>query len=551
MTESPGLFRFAAVVCVVYSLAFAAVAYEHVRYPGFTEAMEGDVLQHVARAASGRPIYPPATGEYIPLAYFPGYYYLAAPFYWLFGDDLRGPRLVSCLCSFLAALAFAGIVYQESRSTAASLLTVALFFAGYRIKDENLTTALPDAALLMWLSFAWAMLVGPRTAKRDFAASLFLFAAFWTKQQGALLAAWSFVYMWFVNPVGGRWFGDRRVFALTAILYSVGLAVFFGSSVFGERTFHFTVEVPGGWDRSYVSSIQRFVLVTFLFVPFAWLASGVFAFRDGVRFGALRNALPYLIATTAATCLYTVAATGSSNNHYIPLFSLLEVAAALGTIRILAAGPPPWLPRATAVAGALGVLVAVAAAWKNEDGHPLPLYVAGLLVGVGLLGWLIRKRLGRRELWAAMLLGGQFGASFYLPWDYFPPPRWREALADFRREPEYSNTFAWPDYGAIPTTFGDRAYLCFPSWVALEDVTRSRRADPRDIAPFHERMKDPPKWLITCDKLESIPVWREHATAYQFFRSFGSDFAALPQLCRHWYGGRIYPRFLYRRSENP
>ena len=81
ITESKTLFRFALLICIVYAVGFASIAYEHVRCPGFTEAMEGDVLQHVERAAHGKPIYASATAEYIPLAYFPGYDYLSAPFY--------------------------------------------------------------------------------------------------------------------------------------------------------------------------------------------------------------------------------------------------------------------------------------------------------------------------------------------------------------------------------------------------------------------------------------------------------------------------------------
>src|SRR4051812_42474939 len=98
-------FRVAMLACVLYSAGFISIAYQHVCYPGFTEAMEGDVLQHVERAAHGKPIYTAATSEFIPLAYFPGYYYLAAPFYWIFGDDLGGPRLASCLATFVAAAA--------------------------------------------------------------------------------------------------------------------------------------------------------------------------------------------------------------------------------------------------------------------------------------------------------------------------------------------------------------------------------------------------------------------------------------------------------------
>lgn len=553
MTESKTLFRIALLACTVYTAGFASIAYEHVRYPGFTEAMEGDVLQHVERAAHGKPIYVSATAEYIPLAYFPGYYYFSAPIYWLFGDDLGGPRLVSCLASFIAAAAVGWVVKQESGSASAALFAVALFFAGYRIKDENLTTALPDAALNMWLMLAWSMIVGTRTWKRDLAAVLFFLAAFWTKQQGTLLASWGVLYVILVDR-RGRLGEERdvRVAAPMFLLYALTTGLFIsGFHPFGDRAFHYTIGVPSGWEHAYFSSIQRFILVTFLFVPFAWLAAGCYAFREGFNLRAFRRPLPFAIATTAVTCLYTVSASGSSNNHYIPLFTFLEATAVLGIWKILKDGPPRLLPSAMIVAAVCGCIVAAGAAWKNE-GHSLPLFVAPLLVVAAVVGWALIRRFNSPQWWGWVLLVGQFAASFYLPWNYWPPSSWRTALAEFQSEMlDLDYDVAWPDYGAIPAAFAGGSIHRFPSWVVLEDVTRGRHPDPLDIEPFRERlMKNPPKWLITASPLETIPVWMDSAKDYVLETDYSTRFADLPQLDRHWFGDKIFPRFLYRRAAN-
>ena len=107
---------------------------------------------------------------------------------------------------------------------------------------------------------------------------------------------------------------------------------------------------------------------------------------------------------------------------------------------------------------------------------------------------------------------------------------------------------AWPDYGAIPTSFAGGKIHRFPSWVVLEDVTRGRNLDPADVSPFRERlMKQPPKWVIAADSIESIPVWQEYSKQFTLEIDYGNRFESLPQLDRHWYGSKIYPRYLYRR----
>jgi hypothetical protein len=311
---------------------------------------------------------------------------------------------------------------------------------------------------------------------------------------------------------------------------------------------HFTLGVPSGWERSLFHSVQRFVLVSFLFVPFAWLATFAFAFCDGVARDKFRNPFVFLVATTSLTCLYTMAATGSSNNHYIPLFALLEATTVLGTWRIAREGPPRWLVPALVMVTLFGCLVAAAAAWKNE-GHPLPLFVAPVLIVAAALGWWIRGR-AQAETWALLLLAGQFAASFYLPWDYFPPSDWRTALADFRGELiRLKFDVAWPDYGAVPTALTGMPIHRYPSWVVLEDVARTQHADAADLAPFREQLTArPPAWIVSGEPLESIPVWQEFAKGYTLETDYGSRFASLPQLARHWYGAKIFPRFLYRRS---
>jgi hypothetical protein len=553
MSEPRALVAGAAVVCAIYAASFGSIGYQHVVYPGFTEAMEGDVLQHIQRASHGDEIYPEAGTQFIPLAYFPGYYYLAAPSLWLFGDGLAGPRLCSSLASFVAALAASRIAYLETGRLSPALLATALFFAGYRIKDENLTTALPDAALLMWVMLGWSMLAGERNTFKDLAAVSFFWAAFWTKQQGAILAAWGLLYLLFVDRREGvGWRASVSVLTVVALLFGGSLALFLtGLHPFGPKMFHYTVEVPGGWDRSLGNSLQRFVLVSFLYVPFAWLAFAVYALRNGWSARLLRDPLNFAILTAAATCLYTVSASGSSNNHYIPLFSLLEVAVVVSAVHMAEVGRPRWLAGVLVGTALSAGIVAVGAMWKNE-GHIIPWFVAAVLGAAAIVGFLIEYRHPWRTHWSSLLVIGQFAASAYLPWSYCPPAGWKAAVVDLQAEvTSLPGQVAWPEYGYVPAVFTGTHSERFPSWVVLEDLERSTNARPEELQHFLLMLrKHPPVWLITSTPLKDIPVWNHFEDQYQLQTDYQYRFAALPQLASHWFGTRSYPKLLYRLRHN-
>src|SRR5262245_14356087 len=115
-TRSRLMWWFGGATLAVYGGLFLYLAAHHVLYPGFTESMEGDALQHVERIVRGEPSYPAPGGEFIAITYMPLYYYLAAPLYLLLGDSLAGPRLVSVLCTLAAGVMVGWIAWREARS---------------------------------------------------------------------------------------------------------------------------------------------------------------------------------------------------------------------------------------------------------------------------------------------------------------------------------------------------------------------------------------------------------------------------------------------------
>src|SRR5262249_32027080 len=140
--KSPGFSAFSWVVLALFGLPTLLVGIAHVRYPGFTEPMEGDVLQHVERAATGQPLYPAPGAEFIALSYTPLYYLAAAPSYRLWPDSLFGPRLLSALAALGSATMVGLVARRETGSRSAGILAVALFAGAYRVMDACLFCAL-------------------------------------------------------------------------------------------------------------------------------------------------------------------------------------------------------------------------------------------------------------------------------------------------------------------------------------------------------------------------------------------------------------------------
>jgi hypothetical protein len=271
-------------VLLISAGVFFWIAYEHVHYPGFLESMEGDILQHVERASRGEPIYVPPSAEYIPLAYMPGYYWFCVPFYLVLGDSLAGPRLLSVMCAAGSAGLLAFLAWKHTQSLWPALWTAAAFFAGERTKDGCLTIALPDMLLLWWVLLGWTFLIHARSRWHDLLAILCFTLAFWTKQHGAFYFGWAVLYVLLRPRMSETTTATQSEQSQTpAWWYLVGVIIG-GSLLFILAELHlgpnfkaYTLDIPAGWERSYLSSVQRMAFVTTQHVPFAMLLAGFYA----------------------------------------------------------------------------------------------------------------------------------------------------------------------------------------------------------------------------------------------------------------------------------
>lgn len=100
-------------------------------YPFELEWLEGGVLQHVRRVASGAPVYVPPSLEFTAFSYPPLFYLAGAAATRLTGDGFLPLRLVSLLASLGSfALVFA-IVRRSTRRALPAAVAVGLFAATY------------------------------------------------------------------------------------------------------------------------------------------------------------------------------------------------------------------------------------------------------------------------------------------------------------------------------------------------------------------------------------------------------------------------------------
>ena len=548
----PGWYRWVAYGSLTVAAGtLATIAVAHLAYPGFAEAMEGDLLQHIERAARGQPVYPRPQAEYIPLTYMPLYYYLAAPFYLLFGDSFFGPRLLSVLATLGSAFWIGRITLRETGSGPAAALGAAFFCGSFRVMDAALFTVHPDALLLFWvLTGYWFWAYG--TSRRDDVIWLLCFTcAFWTKQSGALFFGWAVLYaMFFRHNALPRW----------AILLGIGLGGPVAYTLIGsfcsERLWFHTFIAPNCWEQSWWLALRRTIYVLCILAP---ITSVVFVdfWRKTRQAGSWKpTPLVWFIVASLLTCLYTMRISGTSNNHYAALHALLAVTLAVMCHRL-------FMRRDTARLLILMTLMAVASclmiviAKRHFPQHDVPAFVPVVVALASVALLLVRRAPAEaRPRWqATILISAQFAVMAFDPLSYLPSPGWPEAVKRFGSElAQLDGPVIWVDYGNIPADLTGTKIARAPSWVALEDVDRQQVQQSEieaNLQPWREHVQGRPNLylLSAANTLKHVPVWSRFADNFELVRDYGDTFAAVRQVAEHWYVSGGPPRFLFRKKQ--
>lgn len=557
------------IACALCGGLFLYVAVAQIFYPGFTEPMEGDILQHIERAAHGLPLYPRPSGDFIALTYLPFYYFTAVPFYLLCGDSLAGPRLLSALCAFGAAYLVWRIAWHESQDRATAYFAAALFFGSYRVMDAYLFCGLPDALLLWWLLAGWYWL-GYGTRRTHDALAILCFAcAFWTKQQGALFFGCAVLYALVLRRAPSI----ETVTRLPRWVWLLGLIVG-GPLVYGLVGPHLgvgfvyhTLAVPAKWPHSYAEAATRTGFILFCAVPCAVVLAALYlwpqsfakpqSWREVLAQGwtKLQNPVVWLTLSALAVGTFTMSSVGSSNNHYIPFIAGLTIIAALGARRLLVEELPKHFSKLLG-AWCLAAVLAQGWAMRHAGEHNTPLFAPLAMLGVYVSYLLVVRSvwapLSVSALAAILLLCGQLAVGAYHPTAYLPVAGYRQEVAQLRAELRSLDApVVWATYGNAPQLLTERKLERMPSWIAADDIRR-REVPPADIVhdmrPWQDYVNSYPQLYVLSDRpLEKTPNWKEIAHEFELVRDYGEKYSGLRQIAVHWYGGGNFPHYLYQR----
>lgn len=547
--KSRFLNHFSWISLTVYAGMFVYIAVRHISYPGFTEPMEGDVLQHILRILNGLAPYPRPEGEFIALAHMPLYYFVAAPFYLIFGDSFAGPRLLSSLCAVISGGLLGWIAWKESRSRAIAFLAAAIYFSGYRIMDAYLTCALSDSLMLLFLLLGFCFFSYGTNWLHD-ALWLILFSlAFWTKQHAAFYFGFAVLYaLFFRKNYLPRWA------IVLGILLGGPISYILAGSYLGDAFFYHTFVVPGRWEHKLWFSLRRTAFVLLCFVPFSSLLTLPYL-KQSIRLRELKiSPLGWFVVTALFSAAITMTAAGSSNNHYIPFIASLSATAALGFHVLISSKEPPGLTGWIAITAFLSIAVSVVAMRKYAGMHPLPFFspfvVTSVLIVYAILANLKFADHTRKLAVGTLLVIGQFGVAFYYPPNFLPEPGYKEGITRVRTElAKLDGPVIWLTYGHVPFSLVRMKMAKAPSWVALQDIERQvvkENEIEKALSPFRDRISTAKKlYLLANDPLEEAPGWSSVATNFALIKDFGTELSALRQVTYHWYGGGGYPRFLY------
>jgi hypothetical protein len=305
-------------------VAFVAFLWvNHVGFPGHLDLMEGTILQHVAQAAHGLPVYPEPTPAYVPLAYNPLYYYLCVPFTWVLGLGLPALRLVAILGMAGSGAVIYAAVRKHTGSAWWALIGVGLFATAYRVMDAYLDTAHSDSWLICTALAGTYVIDRATTRAGRVAGVLLLVLSFWFKQHGALFALGGVAYL----TVREGWRASLPYWALAVVLGPLAYVAAV-SWPFGPAFHYFTWSVPRGWSRVNAETFARVIRFTAgNYLPL--FAAALLPLSRAVRGREPLNIWHVQFVAAVASALMGSLDWGSSDNVFIPFGAFTIV---LGTI---------------------------------------------------------------------------------------------------------------------------------------------------------------------------------------------------------------------------
>lgn len=437
----------------------------HVRFPAVIEMMEATVLQHVERAAAGEPIYTEPSRDFVALAYNPGFYYASLPLTWIFGLSFTALRLQAILALVGIGVILYFIVRDQTRDRFWAIAVAGLFAAGYKAMDAYLDSAHSDSSMLL-CAVAGSWLVARR---KVIAGVAVLTCAFWFKQQG----------VWFV--LGAIAFERSLTAMAVPVLLGAIPYAFAGKALFGSHFHYHTWEVPRAWmDPAGASPAEWLRILAGPCLPL--LVPAIWRVWRTVR----RPSIWHLqLAAAAMISVVGILDTGSSNNVYAPLVTMLILFAVFGL-----------------------------ASMAKFDFS---------LSAVALILSFLAMANNPRDLLLPRDAGSNYG----------------EFLAYSK---SLGGTVWSPKFGQLP----EKPFSHGAHWVAIYDLIRGPGRDER-AHPITQRLLTPrPDFIIMHNQLEPDPVLGFLATEYRLHEDLGDRFRPLGNVPHRF--GVVWPRLVYKRT---
>jgi hypothetical protein len=188
-----------AAVALLYIGTYLVLVFIRIRYPFELEWMEGGMVDQVNRILAGKALYARPSPEFVPFAYPPVYFYVAALVSSVLGAGFLAARLVSVVSSLGCFLIIFLFVKRETGSQFSGLLASGLFAATYRLSGDWLDVARVDS-LFLFLLLAALYLIRFKSSPRSYIlAGALISLSFFTKQTALIISLPIMLYCAFLN----------------------------------------------------------------------------------------------------------------------------------------------------------------------------------------------------------------------------------------------------------------------------------------------------------------------------------------------------------------
>ncbi len=154
-----GLAVFLLILAGVYILVLLGLNLLRLSYPYELEWTEGAVIEEIRWILSGKPLYTTPDIHFLPLAYNPLYFYLAALPSKILGMGYLAPRLVSVLANLGVLILLFIAVANESKNWAAGWIAAGVYAASFRATGAWVDLAKTDSLFIFLILAGFLLLL--------------------------------------------------------------------------------------------------------------------------------------------------------------------------------------------------------------------------------------------------------------------------------------------------------------------------------------------------------------------------------------------------------